>query len=57
MERITLLRVQSTHIAIRLGLWLRDWRMADAPSDVPPEPPAPQWPNRKEDYELLDVIG
>ena len=31
--------------------------MVDAPSDVAPEAPAPQWPNSKEDYELLDVIG
>ena len=32
--------------------------MADStPSDVPQDPPAPQWPNTKEDYELLDVIG
>lgn len=31
--------------------------MTDAPSDVAPEPTVPQWPNKKEDYELLDVIG
>ena len=31
--------------------------MVDAPSDVAPEAPAPQWPNSKENYELLDVIG
>ena len=28
-----------------------------APAEVPPEPPVLPWPNKKEDYELLDVIG
>ena len=33
--------------------------MADvgAPAATSQEPPLTQWPNRKEDYELLDVIG
>ena len=30
---------------------------AGAPLEVAQEPQAYQWPNRKEDYELLDVIG
>ena len=31
--------------------------MTEPAGDVPAEPAAPQWPNRKDDYELLDVIG
>jgi hypothetical protein len=39
-----------------IAIWVSE-EMVDAPSDVAPEAPVPQWPNNKEDYELLDVIG